>query len=715
MLGWEDRRAFSGIVPAKQAKHIRNALGIDTVEELIVHFPRAWSHHGSGVNLDDARDGDVVTCIGEVIGLAHQRMRNGRELYKVTISDGERSIGATFFQAKGPQFQLVEGVKAMFSGKLKYFRDRPELSHPSYAVISTPGKRKKAVTGTLRQLSPYGSVEALEDLLGALEYLPVYPARKGTTSWEVLGAIHAVLGATPAVPEPLGTTPDGYVSFDDALRGIHFPDERGPEPHVRRMKFNEALTLCLVMALRRAESEERTARPCPPTERGYRAALRAGLPFQLTDGQQRVLDEISADLAETTPMNRLLQGEVGSGKTIVSLLAMLQVVDAGRQCAMMAPTEVLAFQHARSLTDTLGRAGVGANVVVLTGGMPASARKEALLNIVSGQADIVVGTHALFSEAVEFFDLGMVVVDEQHRFGVDQRDALRRKAASREGATSTSTGATTPHLLVMTATPIPRTVAITAFGGLSVSSLEGVPSGRKRVTTSVVPSWRRTWRDRAFARIREECEQGRQAYVVCPRIEGQGGAESAHAFFTDLYPGLTVGLLHGRLNQADKDEVMTRFAAGEIDVLVATTVIEVGVDVPNATVMLIWDAENFGVSQLHQLRGRVGRGEHASICLLMTRQPADSEAYLRLSNVAATSDGARLAALDLESRHAGDILGTQQHGVTTAVHFLDFLRDGQIIADANEVASALVRRDPQLARRLTSDVDEARQEYIEKG
>ena len=433
---------------------------------------------------------------------------------------------------------------------------------------------------------------------------------------------------------------------------------------------------------------------------GYRDELLMELPFALTDGQRRVIGEIDEDLSGTVPMMRLLQGEVGSGKTLVATCAMLQAVDAGKQAALLAPTEVLAVQHGASISTSVPE---GVTVTVLTGSMKTADKRQALLEIVSGEADIVIGTHAIIQDTVEFFDLGLVIVDEQHRFGVEQRDSLRTK--TREG--------TSPHLLVMTATPIPRTIAMTVFGDLAVSTLKELPGGRKPILSAVVPEWKPEWVRRAIERIREEVEKGHQAYIVCPRIDGEGGVEQMSVQLRNLpFRGLTVEMLHGKM--PDKDEVMARFARGEIDILVATTVIEVGVDVPNATVMLIRESENFGVSQLHQLRGRVGRGGNESVCLLHTTAQPNSKSYRRVSAIADTPSGFDLAELDLKQRHEGDILGTLQSGTKRTLKLLDLSNDREIVERTHNDAAAMVERNPQLAEELTQNLTADEQGFLEK-
>ena len=488
--------------------------------------------------------------------------------------------------------------------------------------------------------------------------------------------------------------------------------------------------------------------PRPPAEDGIAAAFDRRLPFTLTEGQRSVGEVIAHDLACAYPMNRLLQGEVGSGKTVVAVRAMLQVVDAGGQAALLAPTEVLAQQHYRSITALLGplasagqlarassaTAEQATRVALLTGSTGVRARRSALSDVFTGDAGILVGTHALLEDQVQFADLGLVVIDEQHRFGVEQRDALREKAAGSR-----------PHVLVMTATPIPRTVAMTVFGDLEVSTLSELPAGRSPIATHVVPAVERPhYLDRAWQRVREEVAAGRQAYVVCPRIGGarrrrrrrrspepgdsaRHGADRAQdpalaegprrgrppLAVLDVAPelqegplsGLRVGIMHGRLVPDEKDRVMTAFAAGELDVLVSTTVIEVGVDVPNATVMVIMDAERFGVSQLHQLRGRVGRGRDPGLCLLVTEAPPASPARERLDAVAATGDGFQLSRLDLQQRREGDVLGSAQAGRRSSLKLLRLLADEDLIAAAREEAATLVAATPSWPRTRRSGGD----------
>ncbi|RNE48322.1 ATP-dependent DNA helicase RecG [Corynebacterium alimapuense] len=702
MLGWKDERPLSAVLPAKEAKAITKALGVHTCGQLLLeYFPRAYSRHGSGVLAEEAEEGDMVTFLGEVTDIRQFHSGAGKAITRLTISDGQTTFAASFFNAKYLTRVLHQGSRAMFAGKLNFYRGQPQLQHPDFLLLPAPGQ-KAAGTGSLNSLSAYGDPD---ELLRNLDYVPIYPATAKLASWRIMSAIQYILSTLPPITEPLGEVPAGMPSFDASIRGAHLPGPEGPEPHLERLKYNEALTLGLVMALRRLDTLKRSAPALPVHKDGYRAGLLAQLPYQLTDGQQQVLDEISEDLEADEPMSRLLQGEVGSGKTVVSLLAMLQAVDSDCQCALLAPTEVLAIQHARTLTKLLAQTGVAATVIPLTGSMPTAVRRQALLDIISGQADIVVGTHALIQDSVEFFDLGLVVVDEQHRFGVEQRDRLRAKG--REGQT--------PHLLVMTATPIPRTIAMTVFGDLAVSTLRELPGGRRPIQSTLLPESRPAWITRAIARITEEVAAGRQAYIVCPRIEGAGGViELAEKLSQGPFQDLLVEVIHGRLSGEEKDAVMRAFAAGEIDVLVATTVIEVGVDIPNATVMLIREAENFGVSQLHQLRGRIGRGGHESLCLFHTLAEPGSPAYQRIGEVAATSDGFELAELDLIHRQEGDVLGTRQSGSLRTLRLLNLAQDRAIIERASVDAEGFVDRHPLLAQRLVLEIDRGDREFLDK-
>lgn len=699
MLGFDDTRPLNLVIPAKQARAMSKHLDLSTCGELLRYYPRRYLHFGSGADLEGLREGDTVNVVGTVTAAAKldNRKNPERPIYKVSIDDGRRTFGATFFGSKYAMRVLTRGRRAMFTGKLSLYKGSPQLQHPDFVLLDGPTE----ATGSLRQLGHFGD---LEEILSRREWLPLYPATKGVSTWTIMGAVHAVLKSLPPIEEPLGFTPIGYLPLNSAVRQIHEPGPDGPAAALERLKYDEALSVALAMGVRRADQAHHTAPELPRKQGLHQATLLEHLPFPLTDGQSEVLREISEDISKPQPMSRLLQGEVGSGKTIVALLAMLQAVDNGAQCALLAPTEVLALQHARSLTDTLLRAGVPVRVVVLTGSMGSAAKQDALLKTVSGEADIVVGTHALIQEGVEFFRLGMVVVDEQHRFGVEQRDQLRAKA-----------GETTPHLLVMTATPIPRTIAITVFGDLAVSTLRELPGGRKPIQSSVVPEFKPKWVARAWEKIREEVAAGHQAYVVCPRIEGEGGVlEVAAALSDGELRGLEVGVLHGRLKGEEKDAVMSAFADGRVDVLVSTTVVEVGVDVPNATVMMIRESEHFGVSQLHQLRGRVGRGGNQSLCLFHTLTEPGSPAFERVGQVAQISDGFALAELDLLNRREGDVLGTEQSGIVRTLRLVNLVDDFDTVKRAYDDAAGIVANNLDFARAATASFVPEDFEFLDK-
>ncbi|APT92620.1 ATP-dependent DNA helicase [Corynebacterium phocae] len=691
MLGWRDERPLKEVLPDKAATLLSKQLGCNTVGDLLAHYPRDYVRHGQDVNFHGAEEGDVVTVSG-IVDMSNLRVtKRGQEISVVRLDTG---LEASFFGQPWVARIVAPGSHIMLSGKLKFFNGQPQLASPTFALLGGEAA-KMAASPQLKQLAQFGS---LEELLGDRPWIPIYPATAKVSSWFIMGAIHHVLTQLEHIPEPLDY--ELPISYDQALRAVHEPGPDGPYLGIHRLKYNEALTVGLVMALRRRDAQAQNAPAMEEVSGGFRESAIAALPFELTQGQQDVVQEISADISRSFPMQRLLQGEVGSGKTMVAVLAMLQAIDAGYQAALLAPTEVLAGQHAASIGGFVPQ---GVKVVLLTGSMKTAQKRQALLDIVSGEADIVIGTHAIIQDAVEFFNLGMVIVDEQHRFGVEQRDRLRSK--TRDG--------THPHTLVMTATPIPRTVAMTVFGDLAVSTLRELPGGRKPIESFIVPDSQPAWVERGWQRIREEVSAGRQAYVVCPRIDAEGGVEEVAAELSNgPLADTRITCLHGRM--ADRDEIMASFARGESDVMVATTVIEVGVDVPNATVMLIREAEKFGVSQLHQLRGRVGRGGNASLCLLHTSAQPGSASFERIEKVAATPSGFELADLDLATRKEGDILGTVQSGTKKTLRLLNLLRDRETIERAEHDAAALVERDPGLAQALVGEFSEQEREYLEK-
>jgi ATP-dependent DNA helicase RecG len=621
-----------------------------------------------------------------------------------------------------------------------------QLTHPAFLILEGSGQGKGS-----RSLAKIAETSQKTDgdlLLSAFErdYFPIYPASAKVQSWDIYACVRQVLDVLDPIDDPLPESilwQRNLASEDEALRAIHLGEREADRERAReRLAFDEAVGLQWALVERRHGALSETGPAAPPRKGGLAAALGGQLPFDLTAGQRDVLDVLSIELADTKPMHRMLQGEVGSGKTIVSVLAMAQMVDAGYQCALLAPTEVLAAQHARSIRDVLGPLAMGGQlggqegatrVALLTGSMTPQQKRQVRDEVAGGEAGIVIGTHALLQDAVEFHNLGMVVVDEQHRFGVEQRDRLRAKAV----------GGITPHLLVMTATPIPRTVALTVYGDLETSVLRELPRGRQPITTNTIfVGQKPAWLQRAWQRIIEEVDAGRQAYIVASRIDESdtGGKDSGTKKPSNKEPGppvttvvelferlghgplsgLRLGLMHGRLSGDEKDAAMTAFRAGDIDVLVCTTVIEVGVDVPNATVMFVMDADRFGISQLHQLRGRIGRGEHPSLCLLATNLPEDSKAGARLKAVASTQDGFVLADLDLEERREGDVLGLSQSGRPITLRLLSLAEHREIIEEARAFAESVYDADPKLldhrgiAVLAAPFAETARVEYLDK-
>ncbi|MEU8174647.1 ATP-dependent DNA helicase RecG [Microbispora hainanensis] len=709
-------------VVGRSAAPLESALGISTVGELLRHYPRRYAQRGELTPIASLEHDEHVTVVAKVSSAVRRPMKNRQGTWlDIEVTDGKEKLHLAFF-GKGAyvaEQRLTPGTEAMFSGKVGVFvggrTRRVSLTHPEYESFDE-------------------TEETAEEFASAL--VPIYPSAQGLPSWKIRRAVRTVLDVlslddpVPAeIRERLGLLP-----IEEALRRVHRPRSQADVARSHdRLKFDEAFVLQAVLVRRRMAASAWLARARPGRDDGLLREFDKRLPFQLTEGQRQVGEEIAADLAREHPMHRLLQGEVGAGKTVVALRAMLQVVDSGGQAVLLAPTEVLAQQHHRSIVSMLGDLAAGGmfggtTVALLTGSMGAAARRGALLDAASGAAGIVIGTHAVLQEHVQFADLGLVVVDEQHRFGVEQRDALREKG-----------GGGRPHVLVMTATPIPRTVAMTVFGDLEVSTLSQLPSGRAPITTHVVPAAEKPhFLDRAWQRVREEVGLGRQAYVVCPRIGDQEGDEGdlakddderrpplavldvARMLAEGPLSGLRIEALHGKLAPEDKDATMRAFARGEIDVLVATTVIEVGVDVPNSSVMVIMDADRFGVSQLHQLRGRVGRGGLPGLCLLVSEAPEGTQARRRLDAVAATLDGFELSRVDLEQRREGDVLGAAQSGRKSSLKLLQLLRDEDVIEAARAEATALLSADSELSAHpaLRAEIDtmvaDERADYLEK-
>ena len=717
-----------GAKAQKRNEGITERLGIETVGDLLRHFPRRYLETGSLSRPEALEDGQLITVVGEISHSekkSYQDRRTGRPAYRqeVVLRTEGPSLRMTFFAQKAHIASFNErrfetGRRGIFMGKVGTFGGQWQLTNPQMVLFGAEGE-------TSDDLAAF-SLEAIGPLY------PLYPATKDVESWDLQKAISFARSVVDEVPELLPEAVlDEYDVLDarTALDLIHAPETWAQIKKAQhRYRFEEALVTQLVLGRSRRAIRRTGARPRTGGDGALLAAFDARLPWELTAGQREIGAQIERDLAEPHPMNRLLQGEVGSGKTLVALRAMLRVVDSGGQAALLAPTEVLAQQHHRSITALLGDLAGGGmlggateatSVELLTGSMTKTQRTAPLSRLATGEAGIVIGTHALLEEHVQFFDLGLVVVDEQHRFGVEQRAALTSKAG------------TPPHVLVMTATPIPRTVAMTVFGDLDTSTLTELPAGRGDVQSTVVPIRAQpSWLDRAWQRIREEVGQGRQAYVVCSRIGDEPPPEDGPELFSveELAPelaagqleGLRVEMLHGRMSPDDKDRVMRVFAAGEVDVLVSTTVIEVGVDVPNATVMVILDADRFGVSQLHQLRGRIGRGGHAGLCLLVTAAAPDSPSLERLTAVASTRDGFALSRIDLEQRREGNVLGVEQSGRRSTLRLLSVLTDEDVIVAAREAATAYLDADPDLSGtpgvRAAVDAleDSERADYLDK-
>ncbi|MDY7544300.1 MULTISPECIES: ATP-dependent DNA helicase RecG [unclassified Cryobacterium] len=700
--------AIRTVTPA-EAKSLAKAFDMRTVGDVLSHYPRRYARRGELSAISELPLDEQVTIFAEVRSISTHEMKTRKgSITTVKISDGRGILTLTFFNQAWREKLLAPGTRGMFTGKVTSFKSQLQLAHPHYKLFVAGSDEEQE-----HEIPTEGEAWLVEPV-------PVYPATAAVASWDfqtIVGKILKHLGPVEDPLPPALRAERGLLPQRKALELIHQPAVDADWIRARdTLRFTEAFVLqsALVQQRNAARATKSTARV--PVPGGYLERFDARLPFILTDDQQTVGAEIARDLANTAPMNRLLQGEVGSGKTLVALRAMLAVADTGGQAALLAPTEVLAAQHLRSIVHILGPDLAAELVpVLLTGNLPVALRRKALLRAVSGQARIVIGTHALLAESVSFFDLGLVVIDEQHRFGVDQREALRLK------------GAVPPHLLVLTATPIPRTVAMTVFGDLDVSTIAMLPAGRQGIETYVVALAERPQTfSRVWTRLAEELALGRQGFVVCPAIapkeleEGEDVEQSAvtEAGASDAGPAVPpesvevvlerlrarpelaaarIEPLHGRMTADQKDQTMLAFAAGEIDVLVATTVIEVGVDVPNASVMVVLDADRFGVSQLHQLRGRVGRGGVPGLCLLVTRAEVDSLARSRVEAVAATLDGFELAEIDLELRREGNVLGSTQSGGRSSLRLLRVATDGELILEARTHAQELAARDPELA------------------
>ncbi|KAF2414091.1 ATP-dependent DNA helicase RecG [Microbacterium sp. B35-04] len=689
--------SLGGAVGGKTAAALERAFGMTTVGDLMAHYPRRYARRGELTQISSLPVGEPVTIVAEVRRASERRMKNRNgSLLEVVISDGNGELSLTFFNQAWRVKDLKPGRRGIFAGKVGEYRGAKQLAHPDYELFDDEEQARL-------------QAEANVNLP-----IPIYPATSTIASWQLQKIVDLVLDGLGDVPDPLTDelrARHGLLDARTAIERIHRPKALEEiEPARATLRMQEAFVLQVALLQQR-----QFVRALSATRRAPGALLErfdAALPFPRTPDQVSVGDDVARDLQGDWPMNRLVQGEVGSGKTLVALRAMLQVAESGGQSALIAPTEVLAGQHVRSIARMLGpQLAPELMPTLLTGQLPAAERRKAALRAASGQARIVVGTHALLSESTTFADLGLVVVDEQHRFGVEQRESLRAKGSS-------------PHALVLTATPIPRTVAMTVFGDLDVSTIRTMPAGRAGIETFVAPLAEHPgWFGRVWERIAEEVGQGRQAFVVCAAIDaealtkddtadeppGDVGGETArtrwgvvqvadllsrHSSFSDI----RVEMLHGKMPSDEKDAVMQAFARGDIDVLVATTVVEVGVDVPNASTMAILEADRFGVSQLHQLRGRVGRGGIPGLCLLVTEAPRGTPARDRVEAVASTLNGFALAEVDLELRGEGDVLGDAQSGARSSLRLLRVVKDADIIAEARIAAEQVLADDPALQR-----------------
>jgi ATP-dependent DNA helicase RecG len=679
------------------AARLRDHLGVRTVHDLLEHHPR--KHHDAGEVLDlaEVEVGEPATLIGTIVDWNVRRIPKGRRQLTIASARVVQASGAAFdatwFNQEWRKRTLPEGTVAAFSGKVERFRSTLKVSNPDTQVL-----------GRLRP----GGVAGVPDDLAALDHqrlLPVYPATKDLPSFKLVPLVERALQGVGPIPDWLPTPwldELDLLTLDDAIRQHHFPPDRETERAARqRLVFDELFALQLGLQWRRAHLEAGTVGVVnAPVDLGRADDFLRTMPFEPTAAQQRAFGEIGEDLRSQRPMHRLLQGDVGSGKTVVAVWTLLNAVDNGRQAALMVPTEVLADQHHRTLTELLAPLGVnvldGIRVELLTGSSTQAHRRRVLGELLSGQVDVLVGTHALLEEGVRFADLGVVVIDEQHRFGVSQRVQLKEKAGGAGGRE------VLPDVLVMTATPIPRSLALTLFGDLDVTVLDELPPGREPIRTALITPQQAPRREALYAFIRDEAREGRRAYVVCPLVE-QGEIDAAdvtahHRHLADeVFPDLTVELVHGRMRPDAKEAAMGRFRSGEAQVLVSTTVIEVGVDVPEATVMVIEDAERFGISQLHQLRGRVGRGGGTSFCVLFAgwRGELTPDAERRLQAVAGSTDGFHLAETDLRIRGAGQLFGKAQSGMPDLT-IADLRRDEATIELARDRARQVIAVDPEL-------------------
>jgi len=670
-------------------------LGVESMADLLHHYPRRYIDRSTVAKIGDLRIGQEATFIGTVRRVRTQYTRRRQAMVTVTVFDGTGYIDLSWFNQTWPSRRHKEGQEVAASGKLTAFRGRLRVQNPAVEILKG-GDADQVHTGRI---------------------VPLHPATEGVSTGVIRRMVHDALRRVRRFPDPLPEDVrrrQELPPIDRAIRDIHFPEEWADERRARdRLKFDELFFLELGVAFRKHRVEAETEGVAHDRSGDLAGGFVKALPFELTDAQHRAVEELAEDMSRPRPMNRLLQGDVGSGKTVVALYACLLAVQSGHQAAIMAPTEVLAGQHLRSVEALLapvgGRRMIGGTrapgatpqtslledgaangpiYALLTASVTGKERQRILDGVEAGEVDVLIGTHALVQEKVEFRDLSLAVVDEQHRFGLHQRIALKEKGSS-------------PDVLIMTATPIPRTLALTYYGDLDVSVLDELPAGRQPVATRIART--AVERRKAYDLVREQVGEGRQAFVVCAaideenRLEVRAAEQEAQRLTTEVFPGLRIALLHGRMRPKEKEARMEAFRSGDADVLISTTVIEVGVDVPNATVMLVENAERFGLAQLHQLRGRIGRSEHRSTCVLFDESGPDNEdAKQRLQAMARTTDGFELADEDLRLRGEGTLFDIRQSGLPD-LKLARLAEDTDLVRRAREEAFALIERDPDLS------------------
>lgn len=677
------------VLGGKTAQTLKKNFGFVSVGDLLHNFPRRYVQRGHLTSMANVATGEPVTVMGTVISSTAKRMHTKRGfVLSVKVSDGDRAIGLTFFNQKWRERELKPGVTGLFAGTVSSFNGTLTLHHPQYLLFDSHDS---------------DDVDSLSTFAGGI--IPVYPSTKTVASWTIAACVDIALRTLDELPDPIPAeirAQEGLMERSDAFRVIHRPDSLEELEHAqRRIRFEEAFVLLVILEQHRKERGKQRSVSRSITDGKRLTSFDSHLPFDLTPSQKSVGIDIARDLGSEKPMMRLLQGDVGSGKTVVALRAMLQTIDSGGQVALLAPTEVLALQHFETITRFLRPiTNPVVTVTLLIGSLATQQRRQALTSITSGQASIIIGTHALFQESVQYCDLGLVVIDEQHRFGVEQRAALTSKKSLLYSDSELK-----PHVLVMTATPIPRTIALTAFGDLDFSTITELPKGRMPIQTFLVnPVQKPRHVERVWERVAEEVSAGNKVFVVCPSISPSestlgdsrhtdiASVETTHAFLSALYPNIPIGIVHGSLSSHEQQAAMESFqsdGSGGFKVLVSTTIIEVGVDIPEATLMVVLNAERFGISQLHQLRGRVGRGERPGLCILVSDAAPDSDAGTRLEALCSTLNGFEIAQRDLEIRGEGDMLGRMQSGDRSTLRLLRMIEDSDLIEHVQELIAGI--------------------------